>query len=59
MKQKIIVFDCIPGIYIYEESCGYIPSPPYKSYDSLKEAIEENPTAIINRYPSKNKKYEF
>ena len=59
MKQTIVVFNCMPDIYLYEEDCGYIPHPPYKSYDSLKEAIEENPTSKIHRYPSKNPKYEF
>jgi hypothetical protein len=59
MKQKIVVFNCIPDIYLFEEGCGYKPHPPYKSYDSLKEAIKENPTSKIHRYPSKNIEHEF
>ena len=59
MKQKIVVFNCMPDIYIYEEDCGYKPNPPYKSYDSLKEAIKENPTSNVHRYPSKTLTNEF
>jgi hypothetical protein len=59
MKQKIVVFNGMPDIYLYEEGCGYIPRPPYKSYDSLKEAIKENPTSKVHRYPSKNIEHEF
>jgi len=59
MTQEIIVFDCTPDIYIYEEDCGYKPNPPYKKYGNLKEAIESNPKSKILRYPSKNLKHDF
>ncbi len=59
MKQRIVIFNDIPDIYLYEDECGYEPKGGFKEYDSLKEAIKENPTSKIHRYPSKNIEHEF
>jgi hypothetical protein len=72
MKQRIVTFDDrklelyhelelkdAPDIYIYEDECGYEPQGVFTEYDSLKEAIKENPTSKIHRYPSKNIENEF
>jgi hypothetical protein len=59
MKQRIIIFSNIPDIYLYEDGCGYTPKGRFEEYDSLKEAIQENPTSKILRYPSKNIEHEF
>lgn len=72
MKQRIVTFDDrkvelydelklkdAPDIYIYEEDCGYEPKGVFVEYDTLKEAIHENPRSRISRYPSKNPNYEF
>ena len=44
---------------IYEDECGYEPQGVFTEYESLKEAMKENPRSRISRYPSKNPKYEF
>ena len=72
MKQRIVTFDDrtvelydelelkdAPDIYIYEDECGYEPQGVFTEYNSLKEAMEENPRSRVSRYPSKNTKYEF
>jgi hypothetical protein len=72
MKQRIITFDDreielydelelkdAPDIYIYEEGCEYEPKGVFTEYESLKEAMKENPRSRVSRYPSKNIKYEF
>ena len=72
MKQRIITFDDrevelydelelkdAPDIYIYEEECEYEPKGVFTEYESLKEAMKENPRSRVSRYPSKNIKYEF
>ena len=72
MKQRVVTFDDrtvelydelelkdAPDIYIYEDECGYEPQGVFTEYDSLKEAIHENPRSRVSRYPSKNMKYEF
>lgn len=59
MKQRIIIFNDVPDIYLYEEKCGYEPKEGFKEYDSLKEAIQDSPRSKIHRYPSKNIEYEF
>ena len=69
MKQRIVTFDDrklelydklelkdAPDIYIYEDECGYEPQGVFTEYDSLKEAMEENPRSRVSRYPSKNTK---
>jgi len=72
MKQRVVTFDDrtvelydelelkdAPDIYIYEDECGYEPQGVFTEYDSLKEAMKENPRSRVSRYPSKNTKYEF
>jgi hypothetical protein len=72
MKKRFIVFDDrkvelydelelkdAPNIYIYEDECGFEPKGDFIEYESLKEAIKENPLSKVSRYPSKNPKYEF
>jgi hypothetical protein len=72
MKQRIVTFDDrevelydelelkdAPDIYIYDEDCGYEPKGVFTEYDSLKEAMKENPRSRVSRFPSKNPKYEF
>ena len=72
MKQRVVTFDDrtvelydelelkdAPDIYIYEDECGYEPQGVFTEYDSLKEAMEENPRSRVSRYPSKNPNYEF
>lgn len=72
MKQRVVTFDDrtielydelelkdTPDIYIYEDECGYEPIGVFTEYESLKEAMKENPRSRISRYPSNNNKYEF
>ena len=72
MKQRVVTFDDrtvelydelelkdAPDIYIYEDECGYEPQGVFIEYESLKEAIQENPRSRISRYPTKNIEYEF
>jgi len=72
MKQRVVTFDDrklelydklelkdVPDIYIYEDECGYEPQGVFTEYDSLKEAIKENPRSRISRYPTKNTDNEF
>jgi hypothetical protein len=72
MKQRVVTFDDrtvelydelelkdAPDIYIYEDGCGYKPKGVFTEYESLKEAIKENPTSKVHRYPSKNIEHEF
>jgi hypothetical protein len=72
MKQRVVTFDDrklelydklelkdAPDIYIYEDECGHEPQGVFTEYDSLKEAMDENPRSKVSRYPSKNTKYEF
>lgn len=59
MIQRVVIFNDVPDIYLYEEGCGYEPKGYFKEYDSLKEAIKDSPRSKIHRYPTKNTKYEF
>jgi hypothetical protein len=59
MKQRIIICNDVPDIYLYEQDCGYEPKGGYKEYDSLKEAIKDSPRSKIHRYPSKDIYNEF
>jgi hypothetical protein len=72
MKQRVVTFDDrtvelydelelkdAPDIYIYEDESGYEPQGVFTEYESLKEAVKENPRSRISRYPSKNIKHEF
>jgi hypothetical protein len=72
MKQRVVTFDDrtvelydelelkdAPDIYIYEDECGYEPQGVFTEYESLKEAMKENPRSRISRYPTKNIEYEF
>jgi hypothetical protein len=57
--MRVIIFNNIPDIYLYEDECGYEPKGGFKEYDSLKEAIKDSPRSKIHRYPTKNTDHEF
>jgi len=59
MKQRVVIFNDVPDIYLYEDECGYEPKGYFKEYESLKEAMKDSPRSKIHRYPTKNTDYEF